>query len=686
MAPSKGMISSHPMVFSLVLALVSLPFGFLWLVLAGLTYLFSSPVALSFLLLVGFLLPTYSMTGFAALYSLQSSKTVTVFSILSVLVQLGAWVVIARRDFTSVHRQEKKLSPLFSLCVALPAAAYAALHGYLGVVHPYLALACTLAPIALCLAATRWWLCSPDLRRGAEQEALLLRWSLEGSGVTISQGTSCGMHVVLFHRGGEEGEGGSSSSSTSSSSSSPSSSSGLAPLPPPSSLPRTLPHYPPILFLHGYASGTALYFQNFREVVLAYPGEVYSLDWMGCALSPRVKWPKHKTSVRDAEDAFLDPLEAFLDSRGYPRAVLVGHSLGGYLSTVFWLKRPERVAGLFCLSPAGWSGLAKEIPIPPLKRKVTTAFKRSGWGSVSGAAALASQGAKAGSSSSFSFSGGASSTPLSPTGERSTLLGLTTDSEAEGGGRDTSSSSSSSSTLKATTGSGNSQGGTSGSDSGGPMASLEEQMDAVGAPRTFRPPPFLLSALRCLFARGCTPGILVRGLGPLSRPFVSCTFRSRASRWILERPWPPTITRAMANYMFHTTAAPGCGEHALNKLMTGQATAKIPLLPRVRDAVEQEEGKATCFPRDIPIYFMYGGLYDWMAIDPGRLTAQILTAQGFTNVSVHAVPLSGHFLFLENPSDTNVLILQGLKSVKVTTASSFNNSASNTTSNTTTTQ
>ena len=206
------------------------------------------------------------------------------------------------------------------------------------------------------------------------------------------------------------------------------------------------------------------------------------------------------------------------------------------------------------------------------------------------------------------------------------------------------------------------------------MASLEEQMDAVGAPRTFRPPPFLLGTLRCLFARGCTPGILVRGLGPLSRPFVSCTFRSRASRWILERPWPPSVTRAMSNYMFHTTAAPGCGEHALNKLMTGQATAKIPLLPRVRDAVEKE-GKAS-FPRDIPIYLMYGGLYDWMAIDPGRLTAQVLTSQGFTNVSVHAVPQSGHFLFLENPSDTNVLILQGLKDVKMTTTSNSPSSTS----------
>ncbi len=61
---------------------------------------------------------------------------------------------------------------------------------------------------------------------------------------------------------------------------------------------------------------------------------------------------------------------ALLDGAGAERAVLMGHSLGGYLSLAFHLAHPERVAGLVLVDTgpgyrkddarAGWNRMVEE--------------------------------------------------------------------------------------------------------------------------------------------------------------------------------------------------------------------------------------------------------------------------------------------------------------------------------------
>jgi pimeloyl-ACP methyl ester carboxylesterase len=46
-------------------------------------------------------------------------------------------------------------------------------------------------------------------------------------------------------------------------------------------------------------------------------------------------------------------LERFLAALGYPRATLVGNSLGGWIATRFALEHPERVERLYLLNSAG---------------------------------------------------------------------------------------------------------------------------------------------------------------------------------------------------------------------------------------------------------------------------------------------------------------------------------------------
>ena len=54
-----------------------------------------------------------------------------------------------------------------------------------------------------------------------------------------------------------------------------------------------------------------------------------------------------------SEDFFLSSFESWRAASGIENFVLVGHSLGGYLSAVYALRNPSRVDKLILVSPAG---------------------------------------------------------------------------------------------------------------------------------------------------------------------------------------------------------------------------------------------------------------------------------------------------------------------------------------------
>ena len=57
--------------------------------------------------------------------------------------------------------------------------------------------------------------------------------------------------------------------------------------------------------------------------------------------------------VARAEHFFVDSLESWRIAVGVSSMILVGHSLGGYLSAAYTVRYPHRVSGLILLSPAG---------------------------------------------------------------------------------------------------------------------------------------------------------------------------------------------------------------------------------------------------------------------------------------------------------------------------------------------
>ena len=108
-------------------------------------------------------------------------------------------------------------------------------------------------------------------------------------------------------------------------------------LPQPSQQPARTRPGPPLVLLHGFGGGVALWIQNFDS--LAGCGPVYALDLLGFGRSSR---PQFSGDPREAEEQFVQALEEWRQRVGLEDMVLLGHNLGGYLATAYTLKHPHR--------------------------------------------------------------------------------------------------------------------------------------------------------------------------------------------------------------------------------------------------------------------------------------------------------------------------------------------------------
>ncbi|XP_032391009.1 1-acylglycerol-3-phosphate O-acyltransferase ABHD5 [Etheostoma spectabile] len=106
---------------------------------------------------------------------------------------------------------------------------------------------------------------------------------------------------------------------------------------------------PPLVLLHGFGGGVALWAQNLDS--LSSSGPVYTLDLLGFGRSSH---PQFSTDPEGAEDQFVSALEEWRDKVGLEDMVLLGHNLGGYLSAAYTLKYPHRVKHLLLVEPWGF--------------------------------------------------------------------------------------------------------------------------------------------------------------------------------------------------------------------------------------------------------------------------------------------------------------------------------------------
>lgn len=119
------------------------------------------------------------------------------------------------------------------------------------------------------------------------------------------------------------------------------------------------------LVLHGYGGAFAFWWQNMISLCSLPNTRVYFADMLGMGLSGRPSFPSIKVKgdpndppvararVKQAESFFLDSFEDFANKENLSSFTMVGHSLGGYLSTAYALKYPHRVDKLVLVSPVG---------------------------------------------------------------------------------------------------------------------------------------------------------------------------------------------------------------------------------------------------------------------------------------------------------------------------------------------
>ncbi|KAF9916703.1 hypothetical protein BX616_003060 [Lobosporangium transversale] len=128
-----------------------------------------------------------------------------------------------------------------------------------------------------------------------------------------------------------------------------------------------------IVVCHGYGAGLGFFFRNYLSLSQIPNSKVYAIDWLGMGGSSRPDFKFKHTSkssmkevVRNSEDFFIEGLEEWRQIQRIEKMVLVGHSLGGYLSTAYALKYPQRVEKLVLVSPVGIpeNPAAQSAPLP----------------------------------------------------------------------------------------------------------------------------------------------------------------------------------------------------------------------------------------------------------------------------------------------------------------------------------
>ena len=106
----------------------------------------------------------------------------------------------------------------------------------------------------------------------------------------------------------------------------------------------------PLVLVHGFAAGSALWTVNFDHLVkLRRP--VYAFDLLGFGRSSRPNFSKEPEAV---EREFVDSLEKWRLAMKMDEMVLLGHSLGGYVSSAYAIRYPQRVRHLVLADPWGF--------------------------------------------------------------------------------------------------------------------------------------------------------------------------------------------------------------------------------------------------------------------------------------------------------------------------------------------
>lgn len=380
-----------------------------------------------------------------------------------------------------------------------------------------------------------------------------------------------------------------------------------------------------IVLAHGYGAGSAFFFQNIKSMAEMPNSRLYLLDWLGMGRSSRPTFhiPSSETKnvdtrVAAAESFFISSLEDWRSKMGLDKMVLVGHSLGGYLSLAYALRYPSRVERLVLVSPVG-------IPNAPPEEESGRTVKPKDGDAVEQEVHKPQQEV-------------APQSPAQELKDRNTAKEMArkaaqnrADGIVEGKG---SGASSSTPPLER-----------SGTATSVDFAKATRSGQSEAPERGSHEPPRISKRVRSVFGflweQNVSPFGILRG-SLFFGPMLSGRYTSRRFGAL-----PEDELRSLHAYCQSIFLSKGSGEYCLAHILAPGAYARRPMVERI-DGLK------------MPMSFLYGE-HDWMDVRGGKEAVKRLRKRGNDKTNCFVVPNSGHHIYLDNPKPYNSLIAKILR-------------------------
>ena len=93
----------------------------------------------------------------------------------------------------------------------------------------------------------------------------------------------------------------------------------------------------PLVMVHGFGCGLGCFYKNLDH--LHSNRHLYAFDVLGFGRSTRVPFSDQPETV---ENEFVESIEKWRQAMGIEKMILLGHSLGAFMSTAYAMKYPDR--------------------------------------------------------------------------------------------------------------------------------------------------------------------------------------------------------------------------------------------------------------------------------------------------------------------------------------------------------
>ena len=97
-------------------------------------------------------------------------------------------------------------------------------------------------------------------------------------------------------------------------------------------------HRHPLVMVHGFGCGLGAFYKNYDH--LHSKRRLFAFDVLGFGRSSRTSF---STEPEKIEDEFVESFERWREALGLDKIILLGHSLGGFMCTIYAMKYPERL-------------------------------------------------------------------------------------------------------------------------------------------------------------------------------------------------------------------------------------------------------------------------------------------------------------------------------------------------------